>query len=146
METVIRGIFIYFVVLVVMRAAGRRSVGEMTAFDLVLLLIVAETTQQALLGDDFSLTNAVVLVVTLFSIDILLSFVKERWPAADKVIDGRPTILLSDGQVDEKALKYTRLDENDLLEAARREGLARLDEVRYAVLEVNGDISVIPKK
>jgi len=146
METVIRGLIIYVVVLVAMRVAGRRSVGEMTAFDLVLLLIIAETTQQALLGDDFSLTNAVVLIVTLFSIDILLSFVKERWPAADRVIDGRPTILLSDGQVDKAALKYTRLDENDLLAAARREGVATLDEVRYAVLEVNGNISIIQKK
>jgi uncharacterized membrane protein YcaP (DUF421 family) len=146
METVIRGLIIYVVVLAAMRAAGRRSVGEMTAFDLVLLLIIAETTQQALLGDDFSLTNAIILIVTLFSIDILLSFLKERWPAADKVMDGRPTILMSDGQIDEAALKYTRLGELDLLEAARREGVATLGEVRYAVLEVNGDISIIPKK
>ena len=73
MESVYRGAAVYFILLVIVRLSGRRLVAEMTAFDLVLILILAETTQQALLGDDFSLTNFVVLAVTLFGIDIALA-------------------------------------------------------------------------
>jgi uncharacterized membrane protein YcaP (DUF421 family) len=146
MDSVIRGVAVYVLVLAGLRAAGRRSVGEMTGFDLVLLLIVAETTQQALLGDDFSITNSVVLLATLFGIDILLSFVKQRWPAAERALDGRPTVLMLDGQIDEAALRQTRIDRDDLMEAARREGLPNLRAVRHAVLEINGEISIIPEK
>src|SRR5690606_1632030 len=92
METVLRGAAVYAILLLIIRFSGRRTLAQMTAFDLVLILIVAETTQQALLGDDFSITNAVVLILTLFTIDIGLSYVKETWPAAEKALDGRPTV------------------------------------------------------
>jgi uncharacterized membrane protein YcaP (DUF421 family) len=146
MDSVIRGLAVYFLVFAGLRAAGRRTVGELTGFDLVLLLIVAETTQQALLGDDFSITNSVVLLATLFGIDILLSLVKQRWPAVERILDGRPTVLMLDGQIDEAALRRTRIDQSDLMEAARREGLPNLRAVRHAVLEINGDISIMPDK
>jgi uncharacterized membrane protein YcaP (DUF421 family) len=146
MDSVIRGVAVYILVLAGIRAAGRRSIGEMTGFDLVLLLIVAETTQQALLGDDFSITNSVVLLATLFGVDILLSLVKQHWSSAEHLLDGRPTVLMLDGKVDEAALRRTRLDRDDLLEAARREGLPNLGAVRHAVLEITGDISIIAIK
>jgi uncharacterized membrane protein YcaP (DUF421 family) len=146
MDSVIRGFAVYFLVFAGLRAAGRRTVGELTGFDLVLLLIVAETTQQALLGDDFSITNSIVLLATLFGIDILLSLLKQRWPAVERILDGRPTVLMLDGQIDEAALRRTRIDRSDLMEAARREGLPNLRAVRHAVLEINGDISIMPDK
>lgn len=146
METVLRGAAVYFVLLIVIRLTGRRSLGQLSPFDFVLLLIVAETTQQALLGDDFSLTNAVVLIVTLFMIDIGLSFVKANWPAAEKILDGRPTVLMLDGKLDREAMKRARLDEHDILEAARLlQGLERVEEVKHAILEVNGEISIVPQ-
>lgn len=146
METVLRGAAIYFVLLIVIRLTGRRSLGQLSPFDFVLLLIVAETTQQALLGDDFSLTNAVVLIVTLFMIDIALSFVKGNWPAAEKILDGRPTVLMLDGKLDRGAMKRARLDEHDILEAARiLQGLERVEQVKHAILEVNGEISIVPQ-
>lgn len=147
METVLRGAAVYAVLLVIIRLSGRRTLAQMTAFDLVLILIVAETTQQALLGDDFSITNAVVLIVTLFALDIGLSYVKERWPTAEKVLDGRPTVLVVDGQPVERALRKARVAIEDVLEAARtQQGLQRLDQVRYAVLEIGGGISIVPKE
>ncbi len=147
MDTIIRGVTIYAALLVVIRLSGRRTLGEMTSFDFVLLLIVAETTQQALLGDDFSLTNALVLIVTLFGLDIALAFLKQRFPAAERLIDGQPTVLVSRGRPNWRALDRSRVDLNDVLEAARqRHGLERLDQVKFAVLEVGGKISIVPQE
>ncbi|MFC7376964.1 DUF421 domain-containing protein [Brevundimonas sp. GCM10030266] len=147
MEAVIRGAAIYAVLLIIIRLSGRRTLAQMTPFDLVLLLIVAETTQQALLGDDFSLVNSVVLILTLFAIDIGLSFVKQRFGTLEKWLDGQPTLLLSHGEPDARTLSRARLSTDDILEAARsRQGLERLDQIRFAVLETTGEISIIPQK
>lgn len=145
MESVLRGAAIYFIVLVIVRISGRRALSEMTPFDLVLVLIIAETTQQALLGDDFSITNATILIVTFFAIDIGLSYLKEYWPPAAKVIDGRPTLLIANGKPDERALKRARVAIDDVLVSARTShGLERIDQVKHAVLETDGKISIIP--
>lgn len=145
METVIRGAAIYALLLVIMRLSGRRTLSQMTPFDLVLILIVAETTQQALLGDDFSLVNSAILIVTLFAIDIGLSYVKERSGRVERILDGAPVILVSHGEPDRKVLAGARMSVDDVLEAAReKQGLERLDQVRFAVLETTGEISIIP--
>lgn len=145
MESVLRGAAIYLMLLVVVRLSGRRSLSQMTPFDLVLIMIVAETTQQALLGDDYSLVNAVVLVVTLFSIDVGLSYVKGWSTRAERWLDGAPTVLISRGQPDRRALDRTRIQIDDVLRAARKQhGLERLDQVKFAVLEIGGEITIVP--
>lgn len=145
MDSVIRAVVIYLFLLVIIRISGRRTMAEATAFDFVLLLIVAETTQQALLGDDFSMTNAVVLIVTLFGIDIALSYVKRWFPSVAKVIEGKPTLLVSNGEIDQRALKKARIDVADVLHAARSQhGLERMDQVKHAVLEADSGISIVP--
>lgn len=145
MESVLRGAAIYVAVLVIVRLSGRRSLAQMTPFDFVLVLIVAQTTQQALLGDDFSIVNAVVLTVTLFAIDIGLSYLKGRWPRAERWLDGAPTLLVSHGEPDRRALGRARIQIDDVMEAARKQhGLERLEQVRFAVLEIGGNISIVP--
>jgi uncharacterized membrane protein YcaP (DUF421 family) len=147
MDAVFRGIAVYFVLLVVTRLSGRRTLAQVTPFDFVLLLIIAETTQQALLGDDFSITNSIILMVTLFSVDILLSYVKQWSPTSAAFLDGVPTVLISRGQPDHSALRWARVSLDDVMESARQQhGLKRLDEVDFAVLEVGGNISIIPKR
>jgi uncharacterized membrane protein YcaP (DUF421 family) len=146
METVIRGAVLYLFLLVVIRLAGRRTLAQMTTFDLVLVLIIAETTQQGLLGDDFSITNAAVLIVTLIGLDVALSFLKGVSPLADKFIEGRPQLLVTDGVPDEPVMRKARIDVSEILEAARGEGLERLDQVKYAVLESGGAINIIPAR
>jgi uncharacterized membrane protein YcaP (DUF421 family) len=119
----------------------------MTPFDLVLLLIIAETTQQALLGDDFSIINAIVLIVVLFSIDIGLSYVKEWAPRLARIIDGAPTVLISDGKPDLRAIARSRVSLEDVLTAARQEhGLERLGQIKSAVLEADGAVSIISRE
>lgn len=145
MDSVLRAAAIYMVLLVLFKVAGRRTLAELTTFDLVLLMVIGEATQQALLGDDFSLTNAVMVIVTLIAIDIGFSLVKQRSTWFARVLDGGPTLLVEEGQVLHKRLKHARLDEGDILEAARStQGLVEIRQIRFAILERNGKISVIP--
>jgi uncharacterized membrane protein YcaP (DUF421 family) len=147
MDAVIRGLAIYFTLLVIIRLSGRRTLAQMTPFDLVIVLVISETTQQAMLGDDFSITNAIILILTLFTTDIALSYVKRCWPKTAHVIDGVPTVLVVDGRYDERALRGCRLDKEDVMEAARnQEGIERVSDIRFAILEVSGNISVIKKQ
>lgn len=147
MDAVLRGVAVYFVLLVVTRLSGRRTLAQVTPFDFVLLLIIAETTQQALLGDDFSITNAAVLIVTLFTIDILLSYLKGFSPATAVFLDGTPTVLISQGMPDTEAMRRARVSLDDVMASAReKHGLRRLDDIEFAVLEIGGSISVVPKK
>ena len=147
MESVIRGAAIYLVLLLIMRLSGRRTMAQMTPFDFVLLLIIAETTQQALLGDDFSITNAIILILTLIVLDIALSYVKTWMPAVAKLIDGMPTVLIRDGEIDRRALERSRMEESDILVSARqKQGVEKMSDIKHAVLEVDSGISIVPKK
>ena len=94
MDAVLRGAAIYLFLLVLFRIAGRRTFSEMTSFDFVLLLVIGEATQQALLGDDFSVTNAFIVIITLIGIDILFSMLKNHLPWLDKVVEGQPMIVV----------------------------------------------------
>ena len=146
MSLVIRAALIYFILMLLMRVSGKRQFSELTAFDAILLLIISEAIQQALLGqDDFSLTAGIILVVTLVSIDIALSLVKQWWPKADLVLEGAPAVLLDNGDLIKVHMTRERVDEADILESARSSfGLERLDQIRYAILEKTGSISIIP--
>lgn len=145
MNSVIGALFIYAVVLVMTRLSGRRTLAQVTVFDLVLVLLIAETGQQAMVGDDPSLTNSVVLMATLILTDVLLSLAKKRSPRLHRLIDGVPTVLVRNGRPDAEALRMARVSEEDILEAARsHHGLRRMDEVDFAVLESSGTISIIP--
>jgi len=147
METVIRGAAIYFFLMLILRASGRRTLAEITPFDFVLLLIIAETTQQALLGEDYSISNAIVLIVTLIGLDIFLSHVMRWWPAAGRLLEGVPTVLVRDGKIDRRALERSRIGEEEILVAARqRQGLENLSQIKHAVLETDSGISIIPKE
>ena len=95
MDSVLRAAAIYLVLLVLFRVAGRRTLSEMTSFDFVLLLVIGEATQQALLGEDFSLTHAVLVIVTLILLDVLISLVMQRSRLAGKLIEGVPMVIVA---------------------------------------------------
>ncbi len=147
MDSVIRAAVIYFALLGVFRLAGNRSIAKLTAFDFVLLLIVSESIQQALVSDDYSMTNAFLLVITLVGIDIMLSLWKQRFPRIEKVLDGVPVLVVQDGRKHEDRMRKERVDEGDILAAAREhQGLERMDQIKHAVVEAHGGISIIPKE
>jgi uncharacterized membrane protein YcaP (DUF421 family) len=146
MDAVLRALTIYLALLVIFRISGKRTLAQITTFDFVVLLIVGEATQQGLLGDDFSVTNAVLVVSTLIGADIVMSLVKERSRWFTRIADGLPVVILEDGRPIEDRMRRARLDEGDILAAGRQsQGVERLDQIKYAVLERSGSISVIPR-
>ncbi|SER77377.1 Protein of unknown function [Azotobacter beijerinckii] len=108
-------------------------------------MIIGEATQQALVGEDFSLINAIIVIVTLIAIDVGLSLVKLRFARIDALIEGTSTLIVEDGRPLKKRLSEARLREEDILLAARQsQGLERMSQIKYAILEKNGKISIIP--
>ena len=147
MESVVRAAVLYLSLMVVIRLAGARSLAQITTFDFVLLLIIGEAAQQALLGDDYSITNAVLAVVTLIAIEIFVTRVQLRRPSLRKWLEGAPIVLVDNGQPLQERMRAARVEVEDVLEAARStHGLERLDQVKYAVLEASGGISIIPHR
>lgn len=145
MESIIRGTVIFLFLLVVFRISGKRTLAESTNFDFVLLLIISEVTQQAMVDSDHSITNAMILIVTLVGLDLLLSILKQHNKTLEKVIDGEPIVILQKGRALEEPMGKERVSEEDILAAARAtRGLERMDQVKYAILESNGKISIIP--
>ncbi|ANI82705.1 MULTISPECIES: DUF421 domain-containing protein [Kosakonia] len=145
MEMVLRALAIYFILLLVFKVVGRRALLEMTSFDLILLLIISEATQQALLGNDFSVTGAMLTIITLVAVDILFGLVKKYLSGAESVIDGSPVILVENGIPLVDKLQKVDVSCDDILVAARQnQGITELSKIRYAILERNGHISIIP--
>lgn len=146
MDAVLRTATIYFFLLVLFRLAGKRTLGDVTPFDFVLLLIIGEATQQGLLGDDFSVTNALLVVTTFIVIDIVLGVAKQRTHWLERVVEGTPVVVFADGVPVRDRMNRARIDEADIWEAARtKHGLESLEQVKFAVLERSGGISIIPR-
>ncbi|HYO83305.1 MAG TPA: YetF domain-containing protein [Bryobacteraceae bacterium] len=146
MDTVFRGFAVYVFLLLVFRIAGKRTLAETTTFDLVLLLILSETIQQALVDTDSSMTSGFLLVLTLVSLNVLLSMLKVRYPSFERWVDGLPVIVVENGKALTDRMKRLRLDEDDVMEAARElQGLERLEQIKYAVVERSGQITIVPR-
>ncbi|WP_460145994.1 DUF421 domain-containing protein [Pseudomonas sp. S2_A02] len=147
MDSVLRAAVMYLALMVLFKVAGRRSLAELTTFDFVLLMIIGEATQQALLGNDFSLTNSMLVIITLITIDVGLSLLKQRSQWVQRLIDGGPTIIVENGKILHKRLRHARLVEADVMEAARSsQGIETLEQIKFAIIERNGKISVIAQE
>lgn len=146
MDMLVRGAALYFLVWLLFRLSGRRTTAQMTTFDFVLVLIISEATQEALLDDDSSFTNSAIVILTLIWIDRTLAIAREKWKPLEAILDGVPMIIWRDGRALRERMDREQVDEEDVLHAARHDhGLARLDQVEHAVLEPSGGISVIPR-
>jgi len=147
MDAVIRSAAMYVFLLVIFRLSGKRTLAQISTFDLILLLIVSEATQNALIGNNSSMTHAFLIIVTLVGIDIALSLLKQRWPSLDRWIEGLPLAVVKNGRPLEENMRHARVDEADILCAAReRQGLMSMDQIGLAVLERNGHISIVPSQ
>lgn len=145
MDAVLRAGAIYLALLLIFRITGKRSLAQITTFDFVLLLVIGEATQQALLGNDFSITNAVIVIVTLLALDLGISRLQTRFPRLGPWLDDVPLVLVENGTLLRQRMDRSRISEADILHAARAtQGLERMDQVKYAVLERTGEISIIP--
>ncbi len=144
--TLFRVVAIYGFLLVVFRLSGRRTLAQMTSFDLVLVLVIGDATQQALIGEDFTIGTAFVAVGSLVLLDVGLGFLKSRWAAIDRVVDGLPIILVEHGTPFRDRMAREGIDLGDILAAGREQhGLRNLDEIDFAVLERSGGLSIIAR-
>lgn len=147
MDAVLRALSIYVALLLIFRITGNRTLARMNGFDLVLLLIIGEAASQGLIGDDFSVTNALLVICTLICAELGLAYVKQRWKKAERWIDDHPVVILRDGKLLEAGLDALHVDMDDILEAARKShGLLEASAIRMAVLERDGQISIIPRR
>jgi uncharacterized membrane protein YcaP (DUF421 family) len=147
MESVIKSVVVYLVLWLIIRASGRRTLGQLTVFDFILFLMVGGLAQRALTAQDYSLTHAFLIIATFVIMDIAVSFLERDVPSIGRILKGVPTVVVENGQVLSARLRRARLTEEEILEAARRNyGLERMDEIKFAIFEASGQISIIPKQ
>lgn len=139
-----RTIIVYGALLVGLRLAGKRELGQMTAFDLVVILLIANAVQNAMVGPDTSVTGGLIAAGVLIAANYGLAFARERVPALRRVVEGTPTILIHDGKFVKGHIQKEGLDKDLVLMAIREHGLAEAKDVRLAILETDGSISIIP--
>ncbi len=145
MDIVGRGVVVFIFLFLLLRIMGQRELPPLGPFRPVLLVILGDAVQQGLTQDDYSLTGAMLAVGTIAVLQILTSYANYKFPRIRSVIDGQPLVIVQDGKPIEKNLDRERLTMDDLAVAARREGIGKLDDVAWAVIEPSGTISFIKK-
>jgi uncharacterized membrane protein YcaP (DUF421 family) len=143
MDLVLRAVFVFAFVLLLTRIMGKRELGSLQPFDLVLLIVLGDALQQGLTQDDYSLTGAILVVGTIAVLQVCVSWLSYRFPRTRPILEGEPLVIVQDGKVIERNLKRERLTVDEITEAARKQQIAHLAEVRFAVLETDGEISFI---
>jgi uncharacterized membrane protein YcaP (DUF421 family) len=140
-----RTAIVYVFLVIALRVAGRREVGQLSIFDLVVLLVVADAVQNSMVGENITLAGGLVAAATLIGLDYLLSLVTWHWKRVRRLLEGEPRMLVRDGIVLDRALREERIDRDELTASIRNHGLVSFDDVALAILETNGSISVIPR-
>lgn len=143
-EIIIRTALVYLVILVGLRISGKREIGQMTVFDLVVLLLISNAVQNAMVGPDTSLTGGILAAVVLLAVNALLAVLRLRWPRLKHLVEGSPTVLVLHGEIIPAHLRREGLDQETLETALREHGIVDVADVEMAVLEIDGSISVVP--
>jgi len=145
-EFVARAVIVYLFLLVILRLTGKRQVGQLAPFDLVMLLVLSNAVQNSMNGGDNSITGGVILVCTLISINWTVGWLTFRSKRLEALVEGRPILLVHNGHVDQHAMRRVQLTMHELDAALRGEGCCGVEEVRFALLENNGHITVVAKR
>lgn len=146
MDAILRAVLVYAALLLLFRIMGKRSLSQATTFDFVLLLVVGEATQQALLGEDFSLTMAATVIATLIGLDRFADYIGYRFPKVDRILESVSVLLVDDGELMQDRMAKAHIDEEEILTFARQaHGVESMDQVKYAVLEKDGGITIVPR-
>ena len=145
-ELIIRGIIVYILLIVLLRLTGKRQIGQMAPFDLVLLLVLSNAVQNAINGGDNSVTAGAISAATLVSINYLVGIATFKSKRIESLIEGRPQILIHNGKLFSEVMERAHLTHHELNASLRKEGCACIEDVHYAILENNGQISVHSRK
>jgi uncharacterized membrane protein YcaP (DUF421 family) len=145
-ELVARSVIVYVVFLAALRLSGKRELGQFTIFDLALVLLAANALQPAITGPDASLPGAAIIVLTLFTLNRVVAVARSRSQLARRILDYAPRRIAEDGHWLDAAVEHEGLDTDDLEAALREHGLDSIDDVKVAVLEHDGSISIVPRR
>jgi uncharacterized membrane protein YcaP (DUF421 family) len=143
-EVALRTLIVYFALLLAMRLAGKREVGQLKPFDLVTLLIISNALQNAMVGPDSSLVGGLTAAGVILGVNYVVSALRSRYAAAQQLFEGSPSLIVHDGKFVADHMRREGLSEADVLQAMREHGVDDLSQVKDAVLEVDGSISIVP--
>jgi uncharacterized membrane protein YcaP (DUF421 family) len=144
-EFIARAALVYIFLIVILRISGKRQVGQLAPFDLVLLLVLSNAVQNSMNGGDNSVTGGIITATTLVAMNWLVSYATYKSKFLEGIIEGRPQVLIRDGHLERTAMQRAHLTQHELESAMRRSGCASITDVQFAVLETNGQISVRAK-
>lgn len=142
-DPVIRGAVIYLFIFILVRMMGKKQLAKFTPFDLVLLMIVSEAIQNGLSGEDHSITGSLISVSVIIGFNMLINETLGRFPSLERIVDGQPVVIVLNGKIFKKVMKQQKISESELFEALREHEVMNPDEVKCAILEKDGNISVI---
>ena len=145
-EKVLRAGAVYVFLLVAFRLCGKRQLGQLTAFDLVVLLLISNVLQNAMIGNDTSLGGGIMGAVTILLLNSVVAYVTFRFKRLDRVVEHSPTVLVRHGRIIRDNLRRERLGPRDLRAALRHHGVISLRDIRYAFLEEDGRVSVVTRR
>jgi uncharacterized membrane protein YcaP (DUF421 family) len=146
MDLVLRAATIFVFIFILTRLIGRRELASLEPFDLILLVVIGDLVQQAVTQDDYSVTGGILVISTFALLTVAVSYIGFRFRPMRRVLEGEPIVLLENGRPIERNLKRERLTVEELTEAARGNQIESLEDVRLAVLETSGEISIIPRQ
>ena len=146
MDLVIRAAVVFFFVLLITRMIGRRELSSLEPFDLIMLVVIGDLVQQGVTQSDYSITGALIVISTIAVLTALMAFVNFRFRPLRRVFEGQPVVLVEDGRPVERNLRRERLTREELEAEGRQQQVTSIDDMRWAVLETSGQISVIPKQ
>ena len=141
-ELILRALIVYFFLFTLVRMGGKKQIGELAPFDFVVLLILSETVNGALIGEEKSVTGGLISAASLIAIVHVVNYITWRSKKAERLFEGVPKVLVRHGRVNQEVMAKERVTQSELVEALRREGHTSLEKVRFAVLENNGTITV----
>jgi uncharacterized membrane protein YcaP (DUF421 family) len=145
-ELVVRSVVVYAFLIVLLRVTGKRQVGQLAPFDLVLLLVLSNAVQNSMNAGDNSLIGGLIAASTLIALNYVVAMLTYRSKRIEALVEGRPQLLIHNGRLIAAALNEARMTHHELNAALRQAGCSSVEEVHYAVLENNGSVSVVAKK
>ena len=145
MDLVLRTVFAFVLIFVITRAVGRRDLSSMEPFDLILLVVIGDLVQQGVTQADYSLTGTTTVLVTMALLVVTTAWLSYRFTRLRPLLEGEPTLLISDGELLSRNLRRERMTVDELRAEARLQSIGSLSDIRYAVLETNGKVSFITR-
>jgi len=145
MDIVLRATVIFFALYILVRLMGKRELGQMTPFELIVLIVIGDLIQQGVTQNDFSLTGAIIAISTIAFLAVAMSWASYLWPRAERLLEGQPRVIIRDGELLTDNLRRDRLTRSEVEAEMRLAGIGHMEDVAWAILETQGKISFIQR-